>query len=193
MTKEKEDIKNNSLQQPADGGDEIKAENELKRYELVYLISNKYSEDELEPIMADINKLITDNGGKIIAEDNWGKRRLAYQIKNFFHAYYVVLEFDLVPEAMKKLDKHLRLSDEILRHLIVIKRIKSKDELKREKQAAENRATEIAEKQKLNKQESEATMTKALQKPRKEVEKLDIEKLDEKIDKILENTEDLIK
>lgn len=193
MTKEKEDVKNNLLQQPASDGDESKAENELKHYELVYLISNKYSEDEIEPIMAGINKLITDNGGKIIAEDNWGKRRLAYQIKNFFHAYYVVLEFDLAPEAMKKLDKHLRLSDEILRHLVVIKRIKSKDELKREKQAAENRATEIAEKQKLNKQESKETITKAPQKPRKEVEKLDIEKLDEKIDKILENTEDLIK
>ncbi|MDP3900454.1 MAG: 30S ribosomal protein S6 [bacterium] len=180
----------------------------LKRYELVYLIPNKYSEDELAPIQESVVKFIKDNGGKIISEDNWGKRRLSYNIGLNYHAYYYIIEFELTPDKLVLLEKNLRLSDEILRHLIVLKRVKSAQEIKSEKEAAEKRAEEIAQQKEerqalIEKSETKKparkdqfvnaseAKTKAPQK-KEEMEKIDINKLDEELDKILKNTEDLI-
>ncbi|MFH1325893.1 MAG: 30S ribosomal protein S6 [Candidatus Falkowbacteria bacterium] len=169
---------------------------DLKRYELVYLISNKFSEDELEPITSSVLKLITGNGGTIIAEENWGKRRLSYPIKHFYHAYYFIIEFDLKPDSLKKLEKHLRLSEEILRYLVVIKRIKTKAEAKNEQKVAEKRAEEIAEKKASRATAEQKKPFASISVPapikKKETKEVDMKQLDEKLDKILDNTEDLI-
>ena len=49
-------------------------------YELLYIISNKYSEDEVKPIIEKVEKIIKENGGAIISAEEWGKKRLAYPI-----------------------------------------------------------------------------------------------------------------
>lgn len=98
-------------------------------YELLYLISNKFSETELDPIKDKINKLITDQGGTITLSQDWGKKRLAYAIKGFYHGYYHLLEFNLSPDKTKFVDNTIRLSSEILRHQIVKTNWKSETEL----------------------------------------------------------------
>ena len=60
---------------------------DIPHYELLCLFSNKFSESEVEPIRANVNKLITDNGGKITLEEYWGKRKLAYRVDGFRHGY----------------------------------------------------------------------------------------------------------
>lgn len=94
---------------------------EMPHYELLYIISNKFSEDELSPIKEKVNSLITNNQGRITFQEDWGKKRLAYPIKHFRHGYYQLLEFDLPAEQVKALAEYLRLSDQILRHQIVKK------------------------------------------------------------------------
>ena len=170
----------------------IKTEEKNKNsehYELIYLISNKFSEDELEPITSSVIKLITDNSGKITIEENWGKKKLAYPIKKFFNAYYYLVEFDLNGEELSKLDKHLRLSEEILRHLIVKKRIKTEEEVEQEKKTAKRIAEQEEKDKQEDKQEKKQIVT-AEQK--KEDKKASMEELDEKLDKILDETENLI-
>ncbi|MFA5318565.1 MAG: 30S ribosomal protein S6 [Patescibacteria group bacterium] len=164
--------------------EETNNENNLQRYELVYLISNKFSEDELEPITSSVVKLIKDNGGKIILEEDWGKKKLAYPIKKFFNAYYRLVEFDLGGKELDKLDKHLRLADEILRHLIVKKKVKTEEEIEQEKKIAKK----IAERQ----EKEEVEQEEKKEETKKDRGKASMEELDQKLDKILDETENLI-
>ncbi|PIR93285.1 30S ribosomal protein S6 [Candidatus Falkowbacteria bacterium CG10_big_fil_rev_8_21_14_0_10_43_10] len=159
----------------------------LERYELVYLISNKFSENELEPITSSVLKLIKDNGGKIIQEENWGKKKLAYPIGQFFYAYYILVEFDLPGAGVEKLNKFLRLSEEIIRYLTVKKRIKTPKEIENEKRIAKKIA-EQTEEEKNKKPEKEINKTDSAKKDKR----VSMEELDEKLDKILDDTQNLL-
>ncbi len=65
-----------------------------------------------------VKKIITDNGGKVTANDNWGKRKLAYKIKGNEHAVYVFYTVELPPEAIQKVESTLNITDEVIRFLV---------------------------------------------------------------------------
>ena len=65
-----------------------------------------------------VTKIVTDNGGKISATDNWGKRKLAYDIKGNEHAIYVFYTVDLPPQSVQKIESTLNITDEVIRFLI---------------------------------------------------------------------------
>lgn len=92
---------------------------ELPHYELLYIIANKYSEDELPAIQDKVKKLIEAAGGQISLTDNWGKRRLAYPIKHWRHGYYQLLRFTLPGDKLNKINQALRLDEQILRHQFI--------------------------------------------------------------------------
>lgn len=66
-----------------------------------------------------VSKIITDNGGKITATDNWAKRKLAYTIKKQEHAVYVFYTVEMPGEGVKKVESTLNITDEVIRYLIV--------------------------------------------------------------------------
>jgi len=151
--------------------------NDIPHYELLYLLSNKFSEDEVLPIVEKVKNVIKDNQGNITLSEEWGKKRLAYQIKGFIFGYYNLIEFDLAPDKVAKVDRTLRLMDEILRHQLVSKHVKSVAEIEHDKKIAEKiKAKTVAEEKKEEK---------------KVTEKVDLQDLDEKLKKILE-TDDLV-
>jgi small subunit ribosomal protein S6 len=149
----------------------------IPHYELMYIISNKFAEDELKPINDKVEKTIADNGGQITKIDDWGKRKLAYPIKHFAFGYYVVVEFDIPGEGMAAIDKSLRMSSDILRHQIVKKAIKTEAKIKKEKEIQEKIASKTIEHEKMEKEKTTG--------------RIDLKDLDEKLDKILE-TDDLL-
>ncbi len=65
-----------------------------------------------------VKKIITDNGGKVTATDNWGKRKLAYAIKRNEHAVYVFYTVELAPAAVQKVEQTLNITDEVIRFLV---------------------------------------------------------------------------
>lgn len=75
-------------------------------------------EIDLEKSAAKVAKIVTDNGGKITAEDNWGKRKLAYPIKGHDHAVYVFYTVDLPSTNLAKVEVTLNITDEVIRFLI---------------------------------------------------------------------------
>jgi len=93
----------------------------MRQYEMTYLISDKIGENDLTAATGRINGLITARKGKVLGEDNWGRRKLAYPIKKQEFATYVTLNFELEPEELKKLGRDLRLTQEIIRFLIIVK------------------------------------------------------------------------
>ena len=65
-----------------------------------------------------VEKIVADNGGKIVGTDNWGKRKLAYPIKKNEHAVYVFYTVELPAENVQKVETTLNITDEVLRFLI---------------------------------------------------------------------------
>jgi small subunit ribosomal protein S6 len=93
-------------------------------------------EVDLSKAEAKVKKIITDNGGKAVSEDNWGKRKLAYDIKGNEHAIYVFYTVEMPGEAVKKVEGSLNIATEVVRFLITkpdLKAIAKAEALKAEK------------------------------------------------------------
>lgn len=165
-------------------------ESRVPHYELLYIVSNKFTEDELKPIIEKVGAIIKDRGGKTTLTEEWGKKRLAYPVKNFSHAYYVLVEFDFEGEKIESIDRDLRMMSEILRHQIVSKRVKTAEDIQKEKEISQKIAA-----RKEKEAEKEVKEIKEVKEGEKEEEKkkekVDIGELDKKLDKILE-TDDLL-
>ena len=83
-----------------------------------------------------VSKIVTDNGGTIVATDNWGKRKLLYTIKKLDHAVYVFYTVEMPGESVKKVEATLNITDEVLRYLLTkpdLKKIAKAEALKAEK------------------------------------------------------------
>jgi small subunit ribosomal protein S6 len=89
----------------------------MQQYEVAVLYHPDLEVD-LSKAEERVAKIITDNGGKITATDNWGKRKLAYPIKRNEHAVYVFYAAELPGEALKKIEGLLNITDEVIRYLI---------------------------------------------------------------------------
>jgi small subunit ribosomal protein S6 len=89
-----------------------------KAYELTVLIHPDL-ESDLETPLAKVRDIITNAGGTITQEDNWGKKRLQYKIKGEDFAVYVYFEVELPAEAPLKISNVLNITDEGLRYLLV--------------------------------------------------------------------------
>ena len=90
----------------------------MKEYELTVLIHPDLEVD-IETPLTKVRGLITTAGGSIVSEDNWGKKKLAYRIKNEDFAVYVYFDVKLPADAPLKISNTLNITDEILRYLLV--------------------------------------------------------------------------
>jgi small subunit ribosomal protein S6 len=89
----------------------------MNQYEIAVLYHPDLEVD-LEKATSRVEKIFTDNGGKVVAQDNWGKRKLAYNIKRNESAIYVFYTVDLPAENVRKVESTLNITDEVIRFLI---------------------------------------------------------------------------
>lgn len=150
---------------------------DIPHYELLCLISNKFSESEVEPIRGNIKKLLADQGAQITFEEYWGKRKLAYRVDGFRHGYYYLAEFDLEGPKLNNLSNRLRLANEILRYQIVKKKKKTAADLEEEARIT----AKIAERRKAAEEEE----TKKKIKPTED-KRASLEDFDAELDKIID-------
>ena len=90
----------------------------MKNYELTVLIHPDL-EMNLEPALDKVKKLIESNGGKIVKEENDGKKRLAYSVAGQDFAVYYFYELELPADAPAKISSVLNITDEVIRYLLV--------------------------------------------------------------------------
>jgi len=90
----------------------------MKEYELTVLIHPDLEVD-LDAPLAKIRDIITNAGGEITSEDNWGKKKLAYRINREDFAVYVYMDVKLPADAPLKISNTLNITDEVLRYLLV--------------------------------------------------------------------------
>ena len=89
-------------------------------YEVVFILNPNLSEEDTAALVTKFKSLVEQNG--TLAEvDEWGKRRLAYPINYLTEGYYVLMTFESKPEFPRELDRILRITDGVMRSLIVCK------------------------------------------------------------------------
>jgi small subunit ribosomal protein S6 len=89
----------------------------MNQYEIAVLYHPDL-ETDLEKATVKVEKIFTDNGGNVVAADNWGKRKLAYTIKKQDFAIYVIYTVDVPAEMVRKIEGLLNITDEVVRFLI---------------------------------------------------------------------------
>ena len=94
-------------------------EEQLRDYELVLIISPEVVGEVLDTTIDNVGQFITVKGGIISSVEQWGKRKLAYPIRHFMEGNYVLTRLRLKPALNKELEAKLRISEEILRHLLI--------------------------------------------------------------------------
>jgi small subunit ribosomal protein S6 len=91
----------------------------LRDYELVLIVSPQLADEAFDATIDKYSKFITGKGGTIGDTQRWGKRRLAYPIKHFGEGNYVLLKTKMKPAVSRDLEANLRISEEVVRHLLV--------------------------------------------------------------------------
>jgi small subunit ribosomal protein S6 len=91
----------------------------LRDYELVVIISPEVANEAADGVMESVSRFITSNGGTVTEVEPWGKRKLAYPIKHFMEGSYVLSRFKMQPKFTKQLEANLRISEDVLRYLLV--------------------------------------------------------------------------
>lgn len=124
----------------------------MKEYELTVLIHPDLEVDIEAPINK-VRDIIKTNGGSIIKEDNWGKKRLAYKIKAQDFAIYVYMEVSLPSDAPLKISNTLNITDEMIRYLLVTVDEKGRKALEEQELSAKSRSSESTTSDNTNKEE----------------------------------------
>jgi small subunit ribosomal protein S6 len=106
----------------------------LQHYELLYIIPVKFAGTEFEKIQNKVKDIIQKEGGEIDYEENLGKKKLAYAIKHNTQGFYILNEFDIETDKIKILNEKIKLTSEVLRHLIVKKKKITEEERKAAKE-----------------------------------------------------------
>jgi len=90
-----------------------------RRYELVYVVSPDATEEQVNDLHTQVDGIVTRMGGQVEKTDNWGRRRLAYEIGPHKEGVYVLELINGSGDLMKELDRRLRVLDQVIRHIVV--------------------------------------------------------------------------
>ena len=89
----------------------------LNQYETVFILTPVLSDVQMKEAVQKYRKLITDNGGEIVNDENWGLRKLAYPIQKKSTGFYNLLEFKANPDFVRKFEVAYRRDERVLRFL----------------------------------------------------------------------------
>ncbi|MCH7758776.1 30S ribosomal protein S6 [Patescibacteria group bacterium] len=142
-------------------------------YELLYIVPTPFTEKDLDKIAKQTKEIISSLDGKITKEKNLGSRKLAYPIKQIHRGFYLLVNFEIAGEKIQELDQKLKLTPEILRHIIIKIVVTKKRPVKVKKEEP------VVDEKKLAKDSMPEK-----QKDTEKSKKIDLKKLGEKIDEL---------
>lgn len=91
----------------------------MRNYELMYIIKPDVEEEKLTALIEKFKALVEGQGAEVTKLDKWGKRRLAYEINHIREGFYILMQFKAEPAAAAELDRVMKITDDIIRHMIV--------------------------------------------------------------------------
>jgi small subunit ribosomal protein S6 len=93
----------------------------VRDYEVLYIVRADLDDEKVQDAVKRVNTLIQRSGGTAERTNVWGKRKLAYEVKHQKEGSYVLQDFQLDPNRVPELESSLKITEEVLRHLIVRK------------------------------------------------------------------------
>lgn len=91
----------------------------MRDYELLYIINPELGEEQLAAVIEKFNGILTKEGAEVTGVDEWGKRKLAYEIdKKYREGFYVLVKFTGPSTAVDEADRLLKIDENVLRHMI---------------------------------------------------------------------------
>jgi small subunit ribosomal protein S6 len=93
----------------------------LRDYEVLYIVRADIDDDKVQDIVKRVNTLIEKAGGSIERTNVWGKRKLAYEVKHQKEGSYILQDFMIGQDRIPELEAALKITEEVLRHLVVRK------------------------------------------------------------------------
>ena len=91
----------------------------MKAYELLFFVAPNTDEETRAGVMKRIDVAITAEGGVVDSVEDWGKRKLAFEIDDLTEGDYTLINFHADPQQIAELDRVLRINDAVKRHMIV--------------------------------------------------------------------------
>lgn len=89
----------------------------MNKYELTVVVNAKIEDDERAQVIEKVKDLVTRFGGNVTDVDEWGKKRLAYEIQKMKEGYYFFIHFESPSTTPAELENRLRIMDNVLRYL----------------------------------------------------------------------------
>lgn len=99
----------------------------MKAYELLYIIDPAANDEVRANVTARIDGAIVGQGGEIESVDDWGKRKLAYEIDGLNEGNYILVNFQADPTQIQELDRVLRITDAVKRHMITVRVVQEQE------------------------------------------------------------------
>ena len=91
----------------------------MRNYEIMYIIRTTIAEDEVKKVAKSFEKVLTDNGAKVVSSKELGQKELAYEINDFNTGYYFLINVEAKDDkATKEFDRLALISKDVVRHLI---------------------------------------------------------------------------
>ncbi len=155
----------------------------MRQYEILYIVPSKYTEGEMDDIIKKVQDVMETAGAQVTDTFNMGKRRLAYPIDHQRNGTYILVHFDAESEIIAKMDSVLRLTGEVLRHMVVerdpnLKQAPTFNEV-------DERRSFSSEKSKERQKEAPPIQAKPVPASAAKSDGMDIKELDKKLDEIL--------
>ena len=92
----------------------------MNNYEAVLIFKTELADADRNALLGRFKGHIEENG-EVVSVDDWGKRRLAYEINDLKDGYYYIVDFKSEPDHIKEFERRLRLSDFVLRYMVIRK------------------------------------------------------------------------
>ncbi len=110
-------------------------------YELGLIVNPEASEEETRGVIERVEQIVANHGGQVVRVNQWGRRRLAYPIERQRDGFYVFIDMILTPETVAELERTLRVSERVLRHMV---RRRDPKAVQKEREEREARAAATA-------------------------------------------------
>jgi small subunit ribosomal protein S6 len=113
-------------------------------YELGFILNPEVNEDETRTILDRVEQIVANYGGQVVKVNQWGRRRLAYPIQRHRDGNYIFIDMILTPETVAELERTLKVSEAVLRHMITKRDPKAVQKEREERAEREARAAAAA-------------------------------------------------
>lgn len=91
----------------------------MRDYELVFIVRPSTAEEDFVNLNGRVQGWITNGGGEIVSVNPWGRRRLAYPIRDFREGLYIQINFRGKPSSNTDLERNLTISEDVMRYLLI--------------------------------------------------------------------------